>query len=147
LTTKTPQQNGVVERKNKTVHGMARTMLNEAKILDTFWREAINRTIYILNRVKIKVNNEKTPYKLWKGRPTTVKCFKLFGRKCYIKINEDNLAKFYCKIDEGIFLGYAFGSKAYKCYNKRLLKVVYSIDAREDESIPQKGKSQTSEDP
>jgi hypothetical protein len=126
---------------------MARTMLNEAKLPDTFWREAINTTIYILNRAQIRVNNNKTPYELWKGRPTTVKYFKVFGSKCYIKRNEDNLGKFDSRTDEGIFLGYASGSKAYKCYNKRLCKVVDSIDVRVDEAIPQKEKSQTNEDP
>jgi hypothetical protein len=126
---------------------MARTMLNEAKLPDTFWREAVNTTIYILNRAQIRVNNNKTPYELWKGRPTTVKYFKVFGSKCYIKRNEDNLGKFDSRTDEGIFLGYASGSKAYKCYNKILCKVVDSIDVRVDEAIPQKEKSQTNEDP
>jgi hypothetical protein len=93
------------------------------------------------------VNKSKTPYELWKGRPATVKYFKVFGRKCYIKINEDNLGKFDYKTDEGIFIGYASGSKAYKCYNKILHKVVDSIDVRVDETIPQNKKSQTNEDP
>jgi hypothetical protein len=126
---------------------MDRTMLNEAKLPNTFWREAVNTTIYILNRAQIRVNNNKTPYELWKGRLATVKYFKLFGRKCYININEDNLGKFDSRINEGIFLGYAYGRKAYKCYNKMLCKVVDSIDVRVDEAIPQEEKSQTNEDP
>jgi hypothetical protein len=52
---------------------MERTMLNESKLLDKFWREAINTPFYILNRRKFKVNKNKTPYELWKGRPTTIK--------------------------------------------------------------------------
>jgi hypothetical protein len=61
------------ERKNTITQEMDRTMLNEAKLLDTFWRETINTTIYILNRAQIRVNNSKTPYELWKVRPTTIK--------------------------------------------------------------------------
>jgi transposase InsO family protein len=63
-TIKNPHQNGVVERKNTIVQEMARTMLNEAKLPDTFWREAINTTIYILNRAQIRVNSGNTPYEL-----------------------------------------------------------------------------------
>jgi hypothetical protein len=125
---------------------MARAMMNEAKLPDTFWREAINTTIYILNRAQIRVNNDKPPYELWKGSPAIVKYFKVFGRKCYIKINEDHLGKFDSRTDEGIFLGYAFGSKAYNCYDKTLCKVVVTIDVRVDEVIPQEEKSQTNED-
>jgi hypothetical protein len=73
---------------------MARTMLNEAKLPDTFWREAVNTTIYISNRAQIRVSNGNAPYELWKCRPTTVKYFKVFRSKCYIKIIEDNLRKF-----------------------------------------------------
>jgi hypothetical protein len=69
---------------------MARKMMNESKLSDRFWREAINTIVYILNRGKIRVNNDKTPYELWKGRPTTVKYFKYFGSKCYIKRDDCN---------------------------------------------------------
>jgi hypothetical protein len=117
---------------------MARTMMNKAKIPDTFWREAINTTIYFLNTTQIRVNNNKTPYGLWKGRPTTVKYFKVFGSKCYINRNEDNLGKFDSRTYEGIILGYASGRKTYKCYNKGMHKVVDSIDVRVYETIPQK---------
>jgi transposase InsO family protein len=70
---RTPQQKGVVERKNKTIQEIARTMLNESKLRNTFWREAINTIVYILNREQIRVKNNETPYELWKGRPDTIK--------------------------------------------------------------------------
>jgi hypothetical protein len=103
---------------------MARKMLNEANLSDMFWREEINTTVYILNRGKIRVNNNKTPYELWKGRPTTVKYFKLFRRKFYIKRDDGDLGKFDSKVDEGIFLGYSSRSEAYRCYNKALGKII-----------------------
>jgi hypothetical protein len=117
---------------------MARTMLNEAKLSDLFWREAVNIAVYILNRGKIKVNNNKTPYELWKGRPTIVKFFKFFGRKCYINRDDGDLGKFDSIINEGILLGFSSRSKAYKCYNKRLQKNVESANVKVDEVRPQK---------
>jgi hypothetical protein len=82
---RTPQQNGVVERKNKTVQEMARTMIMDSKLTDIFWTQAVHITVHIQNRVMLKKNIDKTPYKLWKGRPENVKHFRVFGSKCYIK--------------------------------------------------------------
>jgi hypothetical protein len=70
---------------------------------------------------------------LWHGRPASIKHFKVFGSKCYIKRNEESLGKFDSRTDEGILLGYSFRSKRYKCYNKRLHKIVESIDVKVDE--------------
>jgi hypothetical protein len=60
-------------------------MLTETNLSDMFWRGAVNIVVYIWNRGKIRVKNNKTPYELWKGKPTTIKYFKFFGSKCYIK--------------------------------------------------------------
>jgi hypothetical protein len=62
---------------------MARTMLNKAKLPDTFWREVVSTTVYILNRAQIRLNNSDTPYELWKGRPTTIKYFKVWDQVLY----------------------------------------------------------------
>jgi transposase InsO family protein len=78
---RTPQQNGVVERKNKTVQKMARTMLMDSKLIDIFWKQAVHITVHIQNRVMLRNNTDKTPYELWKGRPTNVKHFRVFGSK------------------------------------------------------------------
>jgi transposase InsO family protein len=102
---RTPQQNGVVERKNITVQEAARTMLNEAKLPKIFWRDAIHTIVHILNRAWLRPNHEKTPYELWFGRLASIKHFRIFGSKCYIKNDEDNQGKFYPRSDEGIFLG------------------------------------------
>jgi transposase InsO family protein len=70
---RTLRQNGVVKRKNRTVQEVARTMLNEAKLPEIFWRDAIHTTVHILNRAQLRPNHDKTPYELWFGRPTSVK--------------------------------------------------------------------------
>ena len=80
---------------------------------------------------------KRTPYELWFGRKATVRHFKVFGSKCYIKRIEQNMGKFDEKADEGIFLGYSTRSKAYRCYNKRLAKIVESIDVKFDEQVEQ----------
>jgi transposase InsO family protein len=90
----TPQQNNIVERKNRTVQEVARTMLNEAKLSDGYWREVVSTTIYILNIGHLRVNSDKTPYKLWFGTTPSIKYFKVFGSKCYIKRLDGNLGKF-----------------------------------------------------
>jgi hypothetical protein len=74
-TPRTPQQNGVVERKNIIGQEATRTMLNEAKLPENFWRDAIHTTVHILNRAQLRPNHEKTSYELWFGRPASVKHF------------------------------------------------------------------------
>ena len=69
------------------------------------------------------------------GRPASIKHFKVFGSKCYIKNNDEHIGKYDDRVDEGIFLGYATNSKGYICYNKRLHKLVDCIDIKIDEGI------------
>src|ERR1051325_9182665 len=68
---RTPQQNGVVERKNRTLQEMARTMINETNMAKHFWEEAVNIACYIHSRISIRLILEKTPYKLWKTENPT----------------------------------------------------------------------------
>lgn len=91
-----------------------------------------------MNQTQLRPNNEKIPYELWKGRPSSIKYFKIFGSKCFIKTNDDSPGKFDSRVNEGIFLGYSIRSKAYKCYNKRLRKIVERIDVKIDEDLPEK---------
>jgi hypothetical protein len=94
-----------------------------------------------LNRGKIRVNNNKTPYELWKDRPTIVKYFKVFKSKFYINRDDENLGKFDRIVDEGIFLGYSSRSKAYICYNTKLRKIIESDNVKVDEAGNQKVKT------
>ncbi|GKA89846.1 retrovirus-related pol polyprotein from transposon TNT 1-94 [Tanacetum coccineum] len=67
LAPRTPQSNGVVERKNRTLQEMSRTMLNEQSVLQKFWCNAVDTSTYILNRILIRPFLGKTPYELFKG--------------------------------------------------------------------------------
>ena len=76
-------------------------------------------TVFIINQSLLRNNCNKIPYELWKGKPTNVKYFRIFGNKCYIKREDQKLGKFESCVDEGIFVGYSRKIKAYKCYNLR----------------------------
>ena len=90
----TPPQNNVVEWKNRTVEEMARTMLNDSKLNDVFWVQAVHTIVHILNRGLLRNKSYQTPYGLWKERPTNVKHFRVFGSKCYIKTEDNKSGKF-----------------------------------------------------
>ena len=113
---------------------MARAMLDDSGTPDMFWGEAAHTAANILNKAHVRVNSDKTPYELWYGNSPTVKHFKVFGSKFFIKNNDEKLGKFEPRADEGILLGYSSRSRAYKCYNKRLWKIVECIDVVIDES-------------
>lgn len=130
---RTPQQKGVMERKNRTVMEMARTMLIEAGISDRFWPQEVHTLVHTLNRALLRNNFDKSPYDLWKGRPTNFNYFRVFGSKCYIR-REDKIGKFDSRVEKEILLGYSSKSKAYKCYNHRLNKIVESINVKVDDN-------------
>ena len=124
---RTPQQNGVFERKNRTLQEIARTMLNEKNLPKYFWAEAVNTSYYVLNRVLLRSILKKTLYELWKNKKPNIGYFKVFGCKCFILNTKDNLGKFDAKLDVGIFLGYSTSSKAFRVFNKRTMVVEESI--------------------
>jgi hypothetical protein len=117
-----------------TVQEMARTMLKDSKLGDIFWAQEVHTTVHILNRGMLRSNSDKTPYELWKGRPTNVKHFRVFGSKCYIKREDGRIGKFDSRVDKGIFVGYSRKIKAYKCFNMRLNRIVESINVQIDET-------------
>ncbi|XP_021747861.1 uncharacterized protein LOC110713721 [Chenopodium quinoa] len=131
---RTPQQNGVVERKNRCLEDMARTMLISSGLPRNFWAEEVNTTCYILNRVSVRAITNKTPYELIKGRKPNISYFRSFGCKCFVHNNgKRNLGKFDERSDEAVFLGYASDSKAYKVYNIRTMCVEESVHIIFDE--------------
>jgi transposase InsO family protein len=124
----TPQQNGVVERKNRTIQESARAMLHAKKLPYHFWAEAMNTACYVHNRVTMRKGTNCTIYELWKDRKPTVKYFHVFGSKCYILADREQRRKMDPKSDEGIFLGYSRNSRAYRVYNSRTKTMMESIN-------------------
>jgi len=133
---RTPQQNGVVERKNRSLQEMARTMLHENNLAKHFWAEAVNTTCYVQNRIYIRPLLNKTTYELFKGRKPNISYFHQFGCTCYILNNKVYLKKFDAKAQKGIFLGYSERSKAYRLYNSETLYVEESMHVKFDDKEP-----------
>ncbi|GJR17918.1 ribonuclease H-like domain-containing protein [Tanacetum coccineum] len=110
----TPQQNGVAERRNRTLIEAARTMLADSKLPTTFWAEAVNTACYVQNRVFMR------PF----GCPVTI-------------LNTiDHLGKFNGKADEGFFVGYSLNSKAFRVFNSRTRIVEENLHIRFSKSTP-----------
>ncbi|GJV31884.1 retrovirus-related pol polyprotein from transposon TNT 1-94 [Tanacetum coccineum] len=126
----------MVERKNRTLQEMSRTMLNEQSLPQKFWCNAVHTSIYILNRILIRAILEKTPYELLRGRKPTLDYFKVFGRKCFILNTKHYLTKFDPKSHEGVFLGYSQKSKAYIILKKHTMKIEESLNVTFDKTPP-----------
>jgi IS30 family transposase len=90
---RTPQQNGVVERQNRSVQKMERSMMNERNIPQTYWVEEIHTIVHILNKSYLIPHSDKTPYELWFGRPASIKHFKFFG-----SVNDKNCTGIFARM-------------------------------------------------
>ncbi|GKB94830.1 ribonuclease H-like domain-containing protein [Tanacetum coccineum] len=133
---RTPQQNGVAERKNRTLIKAARIMLVDSKLSTTFWAEAVNTACYVLNRVLVIKPNNKTPYELIHGRTPLLDFMKPFGCPATILNTRENLGKLDRKAVEGFFVGYYVVSKAMRVFNKRTKIVEETLNIRFLENIP-----------
>jgi transposase InsO family protein len=114
----TPQQNDVVERKNRSLIDMARTMLGEYKTPEQFWSEAVNTACHAINRLYLNRLLKKTSYELLTGNKPNVSYFRVFGSKCYILVKKGRHSKYAPKAVECFLLGYDSNTKAYRVFNK-----------------------------
>ncbi|GJT92082.1 retrovirus-related pol polyprotein from transposon TNT 1-94 [Tanacetum coccineum] len=132
-TPRTPEQNGVVERQNRTLVEAARTMLSASKLPLFFWAEAIATACYTQNRSIIIPTHEKMAYHIINDRKPSIKHLHIFGCTCYLTRDGENLDKIKEKGDPCILVGYSTQSKGYRIYNKRTRLIVESIHLRFDE--------------
>lgn len=124
-----PQQNGVAERKNRTLVEMSRCMLFGAGLPNTFWGEAVNMANHIQNRLPTKAA-EVTPFEGWFKRKPNIQHFEKFGAKCYVHIEAQKRQKLDAKSFQAVLVGYDEQSKGYRCYNPKTERVVISRDVR-----------------
>nr|GFA54921.1 hypothetical protein [Tanacetum cinerariifolium] len=131
--TKTPQQNGVVERRNCTLVEAARTMLIFSHASLFLWVEAIATACYTQNRFIIHLHFNKTPYELIQGRKPDISYLYVFGALCYSKNDREDIGKLGAKGDIGFFIGYSANSVAYRVYNRRTKKIMETMNVTFDE--------------
>ena len=129
----TPEQNGVAERKNRTVVEMARSLLKAKGLSNEFWAEAVAIAIYLLNLSPTKAVQNQTPYEAWSGKKPWVSHLKIFGCIAYALIDSYNRRKLDDKSKKCIFVGYCSQSKAYRLYNPISGKVIISKNIMFDE--------------
>ena len=124
----TPQQNGVAERKNRTIVEMARSMLKGKELPNSFWAEAVSSVVYILNQSPTKAVRDKTPFEAWHGRKPVVSQLKVFGCIAYSLVPAQNREKFDEKGEKLIFVGYSDESKGYRLIDPTTSQLVISRD-------------------
>ncbi|KAJ9558178.1 hypothetical protein OSB04_012792 [Centaurea solstitialis] len=129
---RTPEQNGVVERRNRTLVEAARSMLAQSQLPQYLWAEAVNTACYTQNRSIIHRRFGKTPYHLLFRRIPNIDYFKVFGCPCFVLNETENRGKFGPKSDEMIFVGYSDCSVAYRVFNKKSRVVYESVNVRFD---------------
>ncbi|KAL0426868.1 UNVERIFIED_CONTAM: Retrovirus-related Pol polyprotein from transposon TNT 1-94 [Sesamum latifolium] len=130
----TPQQNGLAERKNRTIVEMARSMLKGKGVPNLYWAEAVHTAVYILNWSPTKAVRNKTPFEAWYKKKPVVDHFKIFGCIAYAPIPSQKREKFDDKGQKLVFVGYSDESKGYrlldpstrKKYKARLVAKGYS---------------------
>nr|GEX07099.1 ribonuclease H-like domain-containing protein [Tanacetum cinerariifolium] len=125
---RTPQQNRVAERKNRTLIEVARTMLADLFLPISFWAEAVNTVCYVQNRVLVTKPHNKTPYEPLLGRPPSIGFMRPF--RCHVTILNtlDPLEKFDGNANEEFLVGYSVNSKAFRVFNRIRPKWLFDID-------------------
>nr|GEZ51923.1 retrovirus-related Pol polyprotein from transposon TNT 1-94 [Tanacetum cinerariifolium] len=130
---RTPQQNGVVKRRNQTLVEAARTMLTFANLSSFLWAEAIAKACFTQNRSIIHKRFDKTPYELINKRKPNIKFFRVFRCRCYLLNDYEDVGKLKAKGDIRMFVGYSKESAAFRIYNKRTRKIHESVNVNFDE--------------
>nr|GFC14625.1 retrovirus-related Pol polyprotein from transposon TNT 1-94 [Tanacetum cinerariifolium] len=130
---RTPQQNGVVERRNRTLVEAARTMLIFSRAPLFLWAEAIATACFTQNRSIIHRRFNKTPYELINGRKPDISFLHVFGALCYPKNDREDIGKLGAKGDIGFFIGYSADSCAYRIYNRRTKEIMETMNVSFDE--------------
>ncbi|KAJ0590430.1 putative RNA-directed DNA polymerase [Helianthus annuus] len=131
-----PQQNGVVERRNRTMLSTTRSMLKAMNMPQNFWGEAVRHAIYVLNRVPTKALVNKTPFEALKGRKPNLEHLKVFGCTAYAKVLPLQQKKLDDRSTPMVYLGIEEGSKAYRLYDPAKNKICVSRDVKFMEGQP-----------
>ncbi len=136
---KTPEQNGVAERLNRTLVESARSMLLDANLSKSYWAEAISTAVYLRNRCPTKAVLRMTPFEAWHGEKPGVDHLRVFGCDSYAHIPKDERGKLDTKARKCILLGYGEETKGYRLYDVMTRKIIHSRDVRFNERAKECG--------
>ncbi|GJS54432.1 zinc finger, CCHC-type containing protein [Tanacetum coccineum] len=125
-----PQQNGVVERRNRTIMSMTRCMMKATNMPQNFWAEAVRHAIHILNSVPTKALEDITPYEAIKQRKPNLENLRIFGCIAYAKVPSQHLTKLDDRSIKMVYLGNEQGSKAYRLFDPTTQRVCVSRDVK-----------------
>ena len=125
---KTPEQNSVAERMNRTLVETVRAMLADTKLPHKFWAEAVSTAVYLRNRSPSKAVKGMTPYEAWTGERPNVNHLRAFGCAVHAHISKDERRKLDPKSRKCILLGYGTTTKGYRLYDPQRTRVFYSRD-------------------
>lgn len=131
---KTPEQNGVAERMNRTLVEITRSMLIDSKTPHRFWAEALSTAVYLKNRCPAKAVNGKTPFEALTGEKPNIGNLRRFGCVAYAHIPKDERRKLDPKARRCIHMGYGVDTKGYRLYDPSRKRIVYSRDVVFNES-------------
>lgn len=124
----TPQQNGVAERKNRTIMNAVRSMLSERQVPKIFWSEATRWNVYVQNRSPTAALEDITPEEAWSGKKPVVKHFRVFGCVAHVHIPDQKRSKLDDKSKQCVLLGVSDESKAWRLYDPATKKIEVSKD-------------------
>ena len=131
----TPQQNGVVERRNRTVVGMARSLLKSMSVPGEFWGEAVRQSVHLLNRLPTKALGSRTPLEIWHGKKPHLGHLRVFGCTGHVKVITPNLKKLDERSIPMVYLGVEDGSKAHRLFNPHKGAIHVSRDVIFEENM------------
>ena len=130
----TSQQNGRSERMIRTINNSVRTLLFQAKLPSTYWVEALNASVHILNLLPSKAINNQIPYSVLFKKPVSYSHLRVFGCLCYPNKNHANLSKLSPRSSRCIFLGYPHFHRGYRCLDLESKKIIISRNVTFDET-------------
>jgi hypothetical protein len=131
----TPQQNGVIERKNHTLKEMTNCMIQCKGLSITYWEEVINYANYIVNHTPTKALKNKTSEKSWNKTKPDVRHFCVFGSISWAHIPDEKRKASQPKSEKCIFVGYSEDFKGYILLQSHCNEIIIRRDVKFDENL------------
>lgn len=126
----TPEQNGLIERENRTIVELARSLLQDKNLPKFLWAEAMHTAMYVLNMIPTKQNNNLSPFELWYNKKPVYEHLRVFGSVVFAKVPDATRKKWDAKAKKYIFIGYTYTAENYKIYDPRSNSIYISRDVK-----------------